>query len=396
MALGIVLISGFFIWYSFQMIEELKAATRLQVEKYVKLWQVTINSPEGGAELQFIFEEIIVKATFPIIVIDTRDEPVQWRNVPGIADDDTTKASQLRLREIAAAMQAENRSFPIYYGTTLINHLCFGDPEIVEKLQWMPFIEIGVVIAFLLVGLIGLQNIQKSEERLIWVGMAKETAHQLGTPTTSLLGWLELLQPDHRRTLDRDGLDSLLDSTTENMQADTERLQRVANRFGLIGSIPELKAVDLNSVISDAVHYYRRRLPFEGKGIQLDFTPETLPPVRLNTELFGWVFENLIKNALQAVDPRSGRILLSAVSTADRQSVIIDMTDNGSGIPSGAARKIFRPGFTTRKRGWGMGLTLVKRIVEEYHGGKIFLKRSRPGETVFTILLPVAPQAEQK
>lgn len=394
MLVGILLISGFFIWYSFQLIEELKTSTRLQVEKYVKLWQLAINAPGGGAELQFIFDEIIVKATFPIIVIDTENEPVQWRNVPGILPDDTTDAVKVRLRQMAMEMQASNRSFPIYFGTTLINHLCFGDPDIIEKLQWMPFIEIGVVLAFLLVGLIGLQNIQKSEERLIWVGMAKETAHQLGTPITSLLGWLELLGKDHRDSLSTPELDQLLDSTTENMKVDTERLQRVANRFGQIGSIPELKPIDLNSVISEAVDYYRRRLPFEGKGIQLLFEAESLSPVRLNTELFGWVLENLIKNALQAVDPRTGRVTLHAAPTTDQQSVVIDITDNGSGIPAGAARRIFRPGFTTKKRGWGMGLTLVKRIVEEYHGGKIFLKRSRPGETVFTILLPISTTTE--
>ncbi len=391
MLIGIVAISGFFIWYSFRLIDELKANTRSQVEKYVKLWELAINAPDTGSELQFVFDEIIVKAEFPIIVLDHDLKPVQWRNVPDIATGDSTKATLDELTQLSQELIADNRSFPIYFGKMKINTLCYGDPAIVRQLQRMPFIEIGVVVAFMIVGLIGFQSIRKSEERLIWVGMAKETAHQLGTPISSLLGWLELMSREHRTELNPRELDTLLDQTTENMSVDVTRLQQVANRFGLIGSQPELEPCDVNEIIVTAIEYYRRRLPFEGQGAKLEILSEAVPQVLLNRELFGWVLENLIKNALQAVDPRVGLVQVRISCNAETKGKIqIEVIDNGSGIPVAAQRKIFRAGFTTKKRGWGMGLTLVKRIVEEYHRGSIWLESSRPGETVFVMTLPAA------
>jgi hypothetical protein len=220
--------------------------------------------------------------------------------------------------------------------------------------------------------------------------MAKETAHQLGTPLSSLLGWLELVGKEQRQSLDSQGLEQLLDQTTSHMKTDVERLQRVANRFGQIGSIPELEECDLNALVNEVAQYYITRLPFHGEGAQIRVSTGDIPPPRLNRELFGWVLENLIKNSLQAVDPKSGIITLVTRVSDDRRSVLLDLIDNGHGISIGSARKLFRPGFTTRKRGWGMGLTLVKRIVEEYHVGRIVLMSSRPGETIFRITLPVS------
>lgn len=388
--IGVAAISAFFIWYSFGLIDQLKEDTRAQVEKYAKLFQIAINSPNTGAEMQFIFDEIIIKANFPIIVLDTRGNPIQWRNIPDIEDLDTSAVTLLRLKSMSQEMQDENHVFPIYYGTQKINYLCYGDPAIINELQKMPFIEIGVVFAFMLAGIVGFQNIKKSEERLIWVGMAKETAHQLGTPISSLLGWLELLNKENRGGLSDAELEQLLERTVENMQVDVERLQKVANRFGQIGSIPALMRTDLNRLITETVEYYRRRLPFEGKGTRLEFVPGQIEPVRVNAELFSWVLENLVKNGLQAVSAKTGLVAISTSLSDDGKSVQVYIADNGSGIPAGMARKIFRAGFTTKKRGWGMGLTLVKRIVEEYHGGSVSLKRSHPGETVFEILLPTS------
>ncbi|MDZ4723658.1 MAG: HAMP domain-containing sensor histidine kinase [candidate division Zixibacteria bacterium] len=386
--LGVAFISALFIWYSFRLIEDLKEDTRAQVERYAKLFELAINSPTSGEELQFIFDEIIIKATFPIIVLDKDNNPIQWRNVPELDDSDTTRATIERLNSMAAEMRHDNRVFPIFYGTLQINSLCYGDPAIIGKLKLMPFVEVAVVLAFMIVGIIGFQNIRRSEERLIWVGMAKETAHQLGTPISSLLGWLELMNKENRSELSPEQIESLLDNTVENMNIDVDRLQRVANRFGKIGSIPKLQECDLNELIRETAEYYRRRLPFEGKGTQIDFRPGLIGMVMLNPELFGWVLENLVKNGLQAVDPKSGRIFLETAMTQDKKGVQINIIDNGGGISTAASRKIFRPGFSTKKRSWGMGLTLVKRIVEEYHVGRVRLARSRPGETVFEIILP--------
>ncbi len=183
--------------------------------------------------------------------------------------------------------------------------------------------------------------------------------------------------------------EQLFDETMSNMKVDVVRLEKVANRFGKIGSIPELTPLSLNDLIQDAVQYYCRRLPFEGKGIKIQFIQGNIPSVALNPELLGWALENLIKNALQSVDSKTGIINLTTSMPTHAQCVNLEILDNGKGISASAARKIFRAGFTTKKRGWGLGLTLVKRIIEEYHGGKITLKKSKPGETIFEIQFPV-------
>jgi signal transduction histidine kinase len=170
-------------------------------------------------------------------------------------------------------------------------------------------------------------------------------------------------------------------------------LNKVANRFGKIGSRPELKPCVMNDVVEEVVNYYRRRLPFEGKGIQIVFRPAETPPIPLNDELFSWALENLVKNALQAVDAKAGRIEIETATDRDQRHVTVTLRDNGRGISAAAARKIFRPGFTTKKRGWGLGLTLVRRIVEEYHQGRVWLEHSRPGETVFKLQLPAVGTA---
>jgi signal transduction histidine kinase len=173
------------------------------------------------------------------------------------------------------------------------------------------------------------------------------------------------------------------------MKVDIERLQRIANRFSQIGSVPDLPSCNLNQVVQETVEYYRRRLPFEGKGISINFSAGELPEVPLNPELLSWALENLIKNALQAVDQKTGRVDVRTGLQSNNKCALVEISDNGPGVSTAAARKIFRAGFTTKKRGWGLGLTLVKRIVEESHFGRVTLKRSKPGETVFEILLPL-------
>jgi len=385
---GVAVVSAIFIWYTFDVIGQLQTDTRAQAEKYVRLWQLAANSPTSGQELQFVFDEIIVKATFPIIVLDRDRNPIHWRNVKGIDPADTSAATLARLRREADKMTAGGNQFPLYFGETYINYFCYGDSEVIDELKLMPFVEIGIVLAFMIVGIIGFQNIRKSEERHIWVGMAKETAHQLGTPITSLMGWLEVMRSECG--LERSEVDTrMLGDTIDNVSADVVRLQKIANRFGQIGSIPELVPTDLNALVQETVEYYRRRLPYEGEGVKITFQTGALPPINLNAELLGWALENLVKNALQAVEGHTGRIDLTTRMTDGRDQVVIEVADNGSGIAPPAARKIFRAGFTTKKRGWGLGLTLVKRIVEEYHGGRVTLKKSKPGETLFEVCLPI-------
>lgn len=387
---GILLVSAVFIWYSFRVIDLLQKDTKSQVERYVRLWQQAANSPNIGGELQGIFSEIIEKANFPIMVLDQDHKPTQWRNIPGVLPEDTSAATLAKLEKMSKEMYGAHGEYPLYVGTTYVNYFLYGDSHVINQLKMMPFIEIGIVLVLMSLGFIGFQSLRRSEERHIWVGMAKETAHQLGTPISSLMGWLEMVQSECPRDLSDGKTRTLLGSTVDNMKIDIDRLQRVANRFGQIGSIPELKTCDINALVSEVVEYYRRRLPFQGQGIKINFTVEEVPPAQLNAELFTWALENLLKNALQAVDSRTGEIRVSSRLQNDGKHVEIRIEDNGTGMTAAAARKIFKPGFTTKKRGWGLGLTLVRRIIEEYHVGRVWLERSKPGETVFVITLPIS------
>ncbi|MEW6051247.1 MAG: HAMP domain-containing sensor histidine kinase [Candidatus Zixiibacteriota bacterium] len=386
--IGVIVISTMFIWYTFAVIRQLQHDTRDQVEKYVKLWQLAANSPTSGNELQFIFNEIIVKATFPIIVTDSMHEPLYWRNLAGISPEDTTATSHALLRLKAASMHGHNGEYPLYFAGKHVNYFLYGDSEVINQLRIMPFIQIGIVLAFMVVGIIGFQTIRRSEERHIWVGMAKETAHQLGTPLSSLMGWIEMIEGECAERGSASA-NQQLGSIVDNMKVDIARLQRVTNRFGQIGSTPELRMSDANELVQEVADYYRRRLPFQGKGIQIRFNPGEIPTVPLNPELFTWALENLTKNAIEAVDSKTGAIDLRTTPSGDGRHIEVEVKDSGKGITPAAARKIFQPGFTTKKRGWGLGLTLVRRIIVEYHGGRIWLDKSQPGETIFRLALPL-------
>ncbi len=188
---GVAIISALFIWYTFNVIEELKKDTRSQVENNVKFWQLAANSNLSSSELQFIFDEVIIKAGFPIIVLDETRVPILWRNVGDIVAGDYSKETIAHLQEVADDMVLNNGEFPLIYtyeSDSIINYFCYGDSQVIYELKIMPFVEIGIILIFMIVAMIGFQNIRKSEERLIWVGMAKETAHQLGTPISSLMG----------------------------------------------------------------------------------------------------------------------------------------------------------------------------------------------------------------
>jgi signal transduction histidine kinase len=260
----------------------------------------------------------------------------------------------------------------------------------VERLRVMPLIEGGVVVLFLLVAFIGYHNLKKSEQRFIWVGMAKETAHQLGTPLSSLLGWLEVMRMKYQSSDSEVFGRYELEEIVERMQGDIKRLERVANRFGQIGSMPELRPVDLNITVREVVSYFRARLPGGGKGVKIEENYGEVKQLKINPELISWVMENLIKNSLEVISPADGWIRISTSTSEDGKRAHITITDNGRGIPSRRQNKVFLPGYTTKKRGWGLGLTLAKRIVEEYHRGRIQLTESVPDrQTTFLVTLPV-------
>jgi signal transduction histidine kinase len=404
--LGIVLIAAVFFYYTQTLISQIKENSRRVMNTYARLWQLAASAPATGAEIDVIFEEIIQKSDFPIVVTDADGEFQAWRGV-GVDWDDTTYISKEKLKGMVKKMDRHKKPIPIYFGTRqeVINYLHYGDPVLISQLRMMSMVELGLLVLFVLIGFITFRNIKMAEQRTIWVGMAKETAHQLGTPLSSLLGWLELLKIKCEsaaavpESSGREQAESETDKTEEGkpelhdmlkgMERDVKRLKKIATRFGQIGSTPELKSTDVNAVVSETVAYFKQRLPDAGSGLVIKEDLGNLAPIKVNAELLSWVIENLLKNSLEAVVPGKGIIQISTRFNQDKEKITIEVLDNGRGIPSREQKKIFRPGYTTKKRGWGLGLSLAKRIVEEYHLGKIVLKESLPNER--TILLMVIP-----
>jgi signal transduction histidine kinase len=402
LVLGIVLIAAVFIYYTQDVIGKIKESSRSVVTTYARLWQMAASAPTTGAEIDVIFEEIIQKSDFPIVVTSAEGEPQAWRGLE-VEWHDTTFKSREKLKKIVKKMDEHREPIPIYFGPEkkIINYLHSGDPKLIAQLRMMPVVEVGVLTLFILIAFLTFRNIKRAEQRTIWVGMAKETAHQLGTPLTSLLGWLELLKTKcYSPTLNGDDsikLSSLggdsdlkLEEIWERMRVDLVRLGKIANRFGQIGSMPELKPTDINVVVSEAVAYFRQRLPHNGGGVVITESLEELLPAKANAELISWVVENLLKNSLEAVDPKEGLIEVSTHLDKEKIFVHVQVSDNGRGIPPRQQKRIFNPGYTTKKRGWGLGLSLAKRIVEEYHLGKISLVESIPHQrTTILVSIPV-------
>ena len=387
---GTIAVAALFMVYTQFLINGLQENIKRDVRMWAKLWELAGAEDSSPRVNAVVFEEIIQKAYFPIIVTDHHRNPVLWARIPGIADTDTSKAALQTIQEYRDRMLNENGETPVAWNGQIIQYILYDYPPLVRQLQLMPIIEIAVVGVFLIVGFVGFRNIQRAEQRNIWVGMAKETAHQLGTPLTSLMGWLEVIETDLRegRLKSAENSVSSLDNVIGKMRNDVQRLDRVANRFGQIGSIPETTVNEINPLVQEVVSYYTQRLPHGGKGIalRLEATPDIY--AKVNPELFTWVIENLIKNSLQACDQKSGEIIVRTARDKDARNICISVTDNGPGIPIKMQKKVFETGFTTKKRGWGLGLTLARRIIQEYHQGRIELKESIPNQrTTFQITL---------
>jgi signal transduction histidine kinase len=256
--------------------------------------------------------------------------------------------------------------------------LYFKNSRLLSMLQFFPIVQFVLIGAFILFGYMGFSAARRAEQNRVWVGMAKETAHQLGTPTSAIVGWIE-----HLRLIREE--DAEVQEVLDELQKDVGRLDLIANRFSKIGSSPELGPVDVYDELEKLRAYMERRAP---RKVSFDFPGTAQPPllIYINPPLFDWVVENLLRNALDAME---GKGLIKAEVYHDKDYVYLDISDTGKGIPSNKFKRVFEPGFTTKKRGWGLGLSLAKRIIEDYHEGKIFVKQSEENKgTTFTIQLP--------
>jgi signal transduction histidine kinase len=375
---GILIILGL-LFYTQIIVSSLRAESRGILVLYAELHAQAATS-ESNSDLDFLFNGIIQRTNFPIIQTDAEDNPIAWKGI-GIDPQDRSPEAVAKVRKIMGVMKSETDPIPIKYQDRLLNNLYYGDSKLITQLQYLPYIEIAVVALFIVIGFFGFRSIQRSEQQFIWVGMSKETAHQIGTPLSSIMGWLEILKA---KIDGEDGLKTILE-----MEKDVERLNKITARFSQIGSRPDLKDYQVQSIISEVVTYFRRRLPQWGKQVKILEHYETQAVRPMNKELFEWVIENLVKNSLDAIEKEAGEIEINLGEIKNgKHQLYIDISDNGRGIEASKKGDVFKPGYSTKKRGWGLGLSLAKRIIEDYHGGRLLLKESKAGQgTTMRILL---------
>lgn len=396
--MALVIVGGTLL-YTQRLVTKLKASERETIQFYVKTLQAGISEPTPGInELAY---QVAAAIDFPMITTDpnhklegSRDtisgEVIGFELSVRNVDYDSTVPIEAQRRVLNGRIRKMAETYapiPIYYvdeggDSVVINYVYFDDSEVITQLRWLPYIELLIGSMFILVGYLSFSHIKRNEQSNIWVGMAKETAHQLGTPLSSLLGWIELL-----RLMPEDTAQVL--EAADEMERDVERLNKVAQRFSKIGSAAEVHTIDINEVLRHVVGYFQRRLPHLGKRVTLDLESSGPVFVNINVHLFEWVFENLVRNAADAIDRNDGFVRFKV--REHRGQAVIDVSDNGRGIDPKIRNDIFRPGFSTKKRGWGLGLSLAKRIVEEYHKGKITIKESSPEGTTFRIRLEAVP-----
>ena len=335
----------------------------------------SLNAADEHTDLALVLKVINENHTIPVIVINRQGHVQTYRNVKlqgkNQADsirDAVSQAQRMRDDGHVIRIMLDNRNDYI--------DVCYAESLLLRRLSWYPYVQLGVILLFAGLAVFALLTLKRAEQNHVWVGLSKETAHQLGTPISSLMAWMEMMKeayPD--------------DKLLSEMDNDVKRLQLIADRFSKIGSQPTPEQADLIAVLQRVVAYMDSRTS-RTVVIMLHASAEKVM-LNLNVSLFEWVIENLCKNAVDALEGRSGRIDIYVMQK--EQTVVIDLIDTGKGIRQKDMKNVFRPGFTTKQRGWGLGLSLARRIVEEYHHGKIFVKQSEVGQgTTFRIILSVS------
>jgi two-component sensor histidine kinase len=364
-------IVGFALYYFNRVAKDMAIEEEKKVNMLVEaIRTVAMASPGSQNDVTFAYKVIEQNTTIPLFITDSSGNIIDRANL------DTTRLQKdpdyLKRKYEQFRMQHE----PILYdfstpGMSGKGYLVYGDSELLNRLKYYPLLILAIILFFILIVVIAISNAQRSIQNQVWVGMSKETAHQLGTPLSSIVAWMELLKEN----------ESNREWITE-MEKDVSRLQLIADRFSKIGSVPQLKEENLVSRLQEMVDYMRARKP---QKVSIDFLHEEDDvQVLLSGPLFDWVIENLMRNALDAMEGK-GRIEVRLVNQP--RIVTIDIADTGKGIPKTDFKKVFAPGFSTKQRGWGLGLSLAKRIIQKYHNGSIFVKHSEPGKgTTFRII----------
>ena len=366
-----VLIAMASLFISHYLVRDLSIEERNKMEVWAEAMRA-LNQADEETDLNLVLKVINENNTIPVIVLDRNDEATTFRNIDprGINYEDSLQKAS----EMGQAMLRAGQAIKIYLNDEengdFIN-VCYDDSVMIKRLSMWPYVQLGIVMVFVVIAIFALLTSKRAEQNKVWVGLSKETAHQLGTPISSLMAWTEILKESYPD-----------DELLPEMDKDVRRLQLIADRFSKIGSLPELVPCSLTEVMTHVVDYMNRRTSSKVK-MRMDFPDDLV--VDINPQLFEWVIENLCKNAVDAMEGE-GQITLRVRDEKER--VAVEVEDTGKGIRKKDIRNVFTPGFTTKKRGWGLGLSLAQRIIEEYHKGKIFVKSSEIGKgTVFRIEL---------
>lgn len=333
-----------------------------------------LNNADESTDLTLVLSVIQGNNTIPVIVLDANNNVMDYRNVEIEAKNygDSMKYVKrlgMNMHDIGRFIKIELNNNGTENDYQLV---CYDESIMLKRLYSYPYVQLGVVLIFVVIAIFALLSSKRAEQNKVWVGLSKETAHQLGTPISSLMAWVEILKETYPD-----------DELIPEMDKDVKRLERIAERFSKIGSLPEPVESSMNEVLEHVIDYMDRRT---SKKVLIERRfPDHDVIVRMNASLFEWVIENLCKNAVDAMEG-SGHIVLTMIEEGNK--AVIEVADNGKGIKKKDINSVFTPGFTTKKRGWGLGLSLAKRIVEEYHHGKIFVKSSEVGKgTTFRIEL---------
>lgn len=341
------------------LVEKLKVEERENVELWAEATRL-ISISDTSQNVDFLSSIIDNNNTVPVILTDESDSIISSRNF-----DPVKSADPGYLKKNLSKIKGKNEPIVVDLSMGHFNLIYYNDSIILTMLIFYPYIQLGIILLFILVSYLAFLSSRKAEQNQVWVGMSKETAHQLGTPTSSLAGWIEILQQKHPEV-----------SFTRELALDVQRLEKVTERFSRIGSKPVLTNENIAAIISRTIDYLKSRTSSKIK-FSIDYNLEKGVIVPVNPTLFEWVIENVFKNAIDAMEG-TGEIIVRI--NEGEKNAIIDISDSGKGIPKSSLKKIFNPGFTTKQRGWGLGLSLAKRIIEEYHNGRIFVRQSEMGK----------------
>lgn len=367
--MGVIIAVGSLL-HTNRLAEQLAQEERKKVELWAKGTKFLASSSDENTDISFVFEVVKDNVTIPLILTDGEENVISMRNF----DEEQAEDPEFQ-KEQLARIKGINDPIMIELVGDSKNYIFYDNSSLFYQLKYYPYISLGVVGIFILVSYFAFSVSRRAEQDQVWVGMAKETAHQLGTPISSLIGWLEYLK-----------MKEVPDETLADMKKDVTRLETITERFSKIGSVPELEPIHFSAALAKSFDYMRTRSSSKVK-FNFDNRIDDDLIVPMNEALFAWVIENLCRNAIDAME---GTGIISVTAFKEKNQVILDVSDTGKGMPRSKFTTVFEPGYTSKKRGWGLGLSLCRRIIEQYHSGKIMVKNSQIGKgTTFRIVLNI-------